>query len=96
VAHIRKRKIISHIFSQKSTQEFEPRLHAGINSTVGLALRWQCQVFNRGRLGMTEKMDGEGVVDKFGWVAYLLRENIHLSVLARCDRAQQSRLRHRW
>jgi benzoate 4-monooxygenase len=65
VEHSRKRKIVSHIFSLKSTLEYEPyiRLHA-----EGLLRQWD-KLAEGGKNGLSGK-EGEGWSGRDGWVWY--------------------------
>ncbi|KAK0466882.1 cytochrome P450 monooxygenase [Desarmillaria tabescens] len=67
-AHTRKRKIISHTFSQKSVLEFEPHVRSYVSQLLG---RWD-KLYDKALKGMSGE-EGEGWTGRDGrmWLDYL-------------------------
>ncbi len=65
--HTRKRKIISHTFSQKSVLEFEPHVHRYVGQLLG---QWD-KLYDKALKGISGE-EGEGWTGRdegFGWIA---------------------------
>lgn len=95
VAHTRKRKIISHIFSQKSVLEFEPYVKDYVQALIQ---QWD-RLCAGGAKGLSGDDGESGWKGRDGrvWLDCLpcAQKNIHvkfISVLTRCHRVQLSRL----